>query len=263
MRENGLKTMWAEGRAAVNGWLGIPSAAATENMAQAGWDSLTVDMQHGLVDYQAAVSMLQAISLSDSTPLVRVPWNEPGIIMKLRDAGAYGVICPMVNSPEEAEAMVRAMRYPPDGERSFGPARAAWYGGADYAEKANETLLALPMIETRRAVESLDAILATPGVDGIYVGPADLGLSYGYPARGDRDEPELREIIRGIAETAEKHGKAAGIHCGAPAYAREMIEWGFKLVTVQADSMLLNSAARRAVALTRDGEAGGDGGGLY
>lgn len=263
MRENRLKTLWARGEAAVNGWLGIPSAAATENMAQAGWDSLTVDMQHGLVDYQAMVSMLQAVSLSDSTPLVRVPWNEPGTIMKALDAGAYGIICPMVNSPAEAAAMVRAMRYPPDGERSFGPARAVWYAGGDYAEKSNETVLAIPMIETKAAVESLEAILESPGVDGIYVGPADLGLSYGFPARGDRDEPELREIIKGIVETAAKHGKAAGIHCGAPAYAREMMEWGFKLVTVGADSLLLNTASRRAVELTRHGKAEGSAGGLY
>ncbi|MEM1314310.1 MAG: aldolase/citrate lyase family protein [Pseudomonadota bacterium] len=247
----------------MNGWLGIPSSAAAENMAQAGWDSLTVDLQHGLVDYQTAVGMLQAISTTDATPLVRVPWNEPGIIGKMLDAGAYGVICPMVNSRAEAEALVRACRYPPDGERSFGPVRAAWYGGADYAVKANETVLVLPMIETRAAVENLDEILSVPGVDGVYVGPADLGLSHGYPAKGDRDEEELLAIIRRIAERAATHGKSAGIHCGVPAYARRMIEDGYRLVTIQADNQLLNAAARRAVELTRHGVSEGSGGGLY
>jgi 4-hydroxy-2-oxoheptanedioate aldolase len=207
--------------------------------------------------------MLQAISTTDTTPLVRAPWNEPGIIMKLLDAGAYGVICPMINTREEAEALVRVCRYPPLGERSFGPVRAVWYGGPDYALKANETILVLPMIETRRAVENLDEILATPGVDGVYVGPADLGLSHGYPAKGDRDEPELLEIIHRIAARAAAHGKAAGIHCGAPAYARKMIEAGYGLVTIQADNQLLSAAARRAVDLTRDGASKGDGGGLY
>jgi 4-hydroxy-2-oxoheptanedioate aldolase len=263
MRENGLKTLWAADRPAVNGWLGIPSSAAAENMAQAGWDSLTVDLQHGLVDYQTAIGMLQAISTTATTPLVRVPWNEPGIIMKMLDAGAYGVICPMVNSRAEAEALVRACRYPPEGERSFGPVRATWYGGDDYAVKANETLLVLPMIETRKAVEHLDEILSTPGVDGVYVGPADLGLSHGFPAKGDRDEPELLEIIHAIAVAAKRHGKFAGIHCGAPAYARGMVEKGYRLVTIQADNQLLAAAARRAVELTRTGRAEGSGGGLY
>lgn len=263
MRENRLRTLWAEGKAAVNGWLGIPSSLAAENMAQAGWDSLTVDTQHGLVDYQAAVGMLQAISTSDATPLVRVPWNEPGIMGKMLDAGAYGIICPMVNTREEAEAMVRACRYPPEGERSFGPTRAVWYGGADYAEKANETVVVMPMVETRKAIENLDAILSTPGVDGVYVGPADLGLSHGFVAKGDRDEPELLAIIHRIAEAAARHGKVAGIHCGAPAYARKMIDAGYSLVTIQADAQLLNAAARRAVELTRHGASEGSGGGLY
>lgn len=263
MKTNGLRALWAQGGAAVNGWLGIPSAVAAENMAQAGWHSLTIDLQHGLVDYQTAVGMLQAICTTDTVPLVRAPWNEPGIVMKLLDAGAYGVICPMINTREEAEALVHICRYPPLGERSFGPVRATWYGGPDYALKANETLLVIPMIETRTAVQNLDEILSVNGVDGVYVGPADLGLSHGYPAKGDRDEPELLEIIYRIAERAKLHGKVAGIHCGAPAYARNMIEAGYQLVTIQADNQLLNAAARRAVQLTRDGASSVDGGGLY
>ncbi|MBL8674314.1 MAG: 2,4-dihydroxyhept-2-ene-1,7-dioic acid aldolase, partial [Rhodospirillales bacterium] len=120
MRENTVKRIWASGGAVVNGWLGIPSSVAAENMAQAGWDSLTVDLQHGLVDYQAGVGMMQAVCTTATMPLCRVPWNEAGIIMKMLDAGAMGVICPMINSRAECEAVVGACRYAPVGFRSVG-----------------------------------------------------------------------------------------------------------------------------------------------
>ncbi len=263
MRENRLKKLWEAGGSAVNGWLGIPSAVAAENMAQAGWDSLTIDMQHGLVDYHAAVGMIQAISTTDTTPIVRVPWNEPGIIGKALDMGAYGIICPMVNTRAEAEALVEACRYPPKGARSFGPTRAIWYAGADYAKHANDTILVLPMIETVEAVANLDEILAVEGIDGIYIGPADLGLTHGFVPKGDRDEPELLEVIDTILEATLRHAKYPGIHCGAPAYARGMIEKGFRLATIGSDNLLLNTAARRAVSETREGLATASGGGIY
>ena len=143
MRENKVRTILKEGGTVVNGWLGIPSSMAAENMAQANWDSLTVDLQHGLVDYQTAISMFQAITTTPTIPLARVPWLEPGIIMKLLDAGAYGIVCPMINSREECEKFVGACRYAPEGYRSFGPVRAAWYAGADYWQHANETVLTM------------------------------------------------------------------------------------------------------------------------
>ena len=263
MRENKLKSLWESGGAAVNGWLGIPSSVATENMAQAGWDSLTIDMQHGLVDYTIAVSMIQAISTTETTPLVRVPWNEPGIIGKVLDMGAYGVICPMINTRAEAEALVDACRYPPAGSRSFGPTRAIWYAGTDYAKEANDAILVIPMIETVEAVANLDDILAVPGVDGLYIGPADLGLTHGFVPKGDRDEPELLAVIDTILESAKRHGKYAGIHCQAPDYARGMLEKGFQLATIAADNALLNVAAKNAVSQTREGLANASGGGLY
>jgi len=160
MRENPLRRIWAEGRAAVNGWLAIPSSFSAETMAHQGWDSLTVDMQHGVVDYQTAVTMLAAISTTDVTPLVRVPWLDPGIIMKMLDAGAYGVICPMVNTVADAETLVGACRYPPAGRRSFGPIRALLYAGADYPKHANETVIAFAMIETQEALDNLDQQIA-------------------------------------------------------------------------------------------------------
>src|SRR5262249_41310294 len=148
VRENTLKSIWARGEAVVNGWLSIPSAFSAEVMAQQGYDSLTVDMQHGVVDYQVAVTMLQAISTTSVIPLARVPWNDRARIMKILDAGVYGVICPMINTREQAEALVQASKYPPRGFRSWGPVRASLYAGSDYGDRANEDLIVMPMIET-------------------------------------------------------------------------------------------------------------------
>ena len=139
--KNKVRELWAEDKAVVNGWLSIPSTVTAEINARAGFDSLTVDLQHGLNDYQSALSLLQAISIGDSTPLARVPWLEPGIVGKLLDAGAVGLICPMINTPEEAEAFVRYARYAPDGERSFGPTRAVFEHGAGYANDANRQIV--------------------------------------------------------------------------------------------------------------------------
>ena len=180
MRENTLKAIWARGAAVVNGWLSIPSAFSAEIMAHQGFDSLTVDMQHGVVDYQTAVTMLQAVSTTSTIPLARVAWNDPALLMKILDAGVYGVICPMVSTVEQAEAMVKACKYPPQGYRSWGPVRASIYAGADYGDHANDDVLVMPMIETAEALENLDAILQVPGIDAVYVGPSDLSLALGY-----------------------------------------------------------------------------------
>lgn len=239
MRENKLKRLWAKGEKTVNGWLAIPSGFSAEVMAHQGFESLTVDMQHGVVDYQAALSMLQAISTTDTVPLVRVPWNEPGIIMKMLDAGAYGIICPMINSRAEAEAFVAACRYPPKGARSFGPIRAMIYGGADYPSHANDEILTLAMIETKEAVADLDAILSVDGLDGIYVGPADLSNSMGHTPKFDQEEKPVLEAIEKIVKTANKHGKAAGIHCGAPSYIKRMWDMGFDYATVLSDARMM------------------------
>ena len=163
MRPNNLRTIWNKGGAVVNGWLGIPNSFSAEVMATLGWDSLVIDLQHGLIDYQSSVLMMQAISTTSVTPLVRVPWNDPAIIMKCLDAGAYGVICPMINDRKEAERFVGACRYPPRGYRSAGPIRGLIYGGSDYQSKSDETIVALAMIETADGVKHLDEICSTPG----------------------------------------------------------------------------------------------------
>jgi 4-hydroxy-2-oxoheptanedioate aldolase len=157
MRENTLRRAWAAGRKTVNGWLSMPSPFAAEVMAHQPWDSLTIDMQHGVVDYSAMVGMLQAISTRPPVPLARVPWLEAGIVQKTLDAGAYGVICPMINTAEEADQLVSYCRYPPRGQRSFGPIRAMLYAGNDYFQHANQEILVIAMIETRQALDNLES----------------------------------------------------------------------------------------------------------
>ena len=247
MRENKVRTIWKSGNAVANGWLGIPSSVSAEIMAHAGFDSITIDLQHGLVDYSSALPMLQAISQTPVMPMARVPWNEPGIIMKLLDAGAYGIICPMINNREECERLIGACRYPPKGYRSFGPARAVMYAGADYPQKSNDTVLAIAMIETKEALGKLDEILTTPGLDGIYVGPSDLGLAVGGPPKLDQTEPVVVKAIDEILAAAKRHKIPAGIHCQDPRYARQMVEKGFQLVTLGNDSRLLAVAAKNAI----------------
>jgi 4-hydroxy-2-oxoheptanedioate aldolase len=201
MRANKLREIWAGGGTAVNGWLHIPSSWSAEVMAHAGWDSVTIDLQHGLAGYQAAVTMLQAIATTDAVPLARSTWNDPAQIMRLLDAGAYGIICPMINTRAEAESFVGACRYPPLGYRSLGPTRAAVYAGADYAQQANDTVVTLAMVETQQALDNLEDILTTPGLDGVFVGPGDLLLSLTGQFGMDMNEPILLDALTQIVNT--------------------------------------------------------------
>ena len=248
MRINKLKQMFKKGEPIVNGWLQIPSAFSAEVMAHQGWDSCTIDMQHGVIDYQNALNMLQAISTTQVTPLARVNWNEPGQIMKILDAGCYGIICPMVSNRKEAENFVQACLYPSKGYRSFGPVRGLLYGGSDYAKHSDNEILKLAMIETKEALEKLDEILDTPNLDGIYIGPADLSLSIGEQPGFDKPEntAAYKEIER-ILEAAKKRGLLAGIHNGTAEYAKKMIEKGFNLVTVGSDQRFMSSGAKTAI----------------
>jgi 4-hydroxy-2-oxoheptanedioate aldolase len=247
VRDNALRRIWANGGSVINGWLGIPDAFATEVMAHCGWDSLCIDLQHGLAGYESTVAMLQAIATTDVTPLVRVPWNDPAIIMRCLDAGAFGVICPMINTAEQAARFVGACRYAPIGYRSLGPIRAQIYAGADYALHANDSIVALAMIETSEALANLDAILATRGLDGVYVGPADLSLSLGFPGRLDPTESMVVDAMDTILAACKQRGLRCGVHTGSIAYAERMRARGFDLVTVLSDSRILARAAEEIV----------------
>ena len=245
MRINKIKKMMIDGKPVLNGWLQIPSTVSAEVMANEGWDSLTVDMQHGLIDYSSALPMLQTISTTEVVPLARVNWNEPGQIMKILDAGCYGIICPMVSNKKEAENFVQACMYPPQGYRSFGPVRGFLYGGSDYPKYANDELLKFAMIETKESLDKLDEIMSTPGLSGIYIGPADLSISLGEEPGFDKPEgtKAYNEICR-ILETAKKHNIFAAIHNGTSEYALKMIKKGFNLVTVGSDHRSISTEAK-------------------
>ncbi len=251
MRENTVKRAWREGKVTYGGWLSIPSSFSAEVMAHQGFDYVCVDMQHGVIDYQTAVTMLQAISTTNAMPFVRVPWNEPGIIGKVLDAGAYGVIIPLVNSREQAEAAVGACRYAPDGYRSYGPVRASYYGGADYASHANTEIACIPMIETTAALAQLDEILAVPGIDAVYVGPADLSLTLGLPPRMDHDDGSFQQARLRIAEACRGRGIVAGIHASA-GLAPKHVEAGYQMITISSDLGSMAAAAAQDLRSLRD-----------
>lgn len=247
MRKNAVREIWASGGSVINGWCAIPNGFTAELMAQMGWDSLTIDTQHGLVDYQVMLGMLQAISTTAVTPMVRVPWNDPAAIMKALDAGAYGIICPMVNSRAECERFVGACRYAPRGYRSSGPTRAIVYGGPDYPGKANDTVLALAMIETREALDNLDAIAGTPELDALYIGPSDLSVSLGLPHGLDRNEDIVLAALQKVLDACRRHKIKACVHTGSTSYAKRMLGMGFDLVTVLSDARLMMLAGMHAM----------------
>jgi 4-hydroxy-2-oxoheptanedioate aldolase len=255
MRANGVRAAWAADRAALGAWLTIPSGFAAEIMAHAGFDWACVDMQHGVIDYAQMVGMLQAMSETDVTPLVRVPWNEPGIIGKSLDAGARGVIVPMVNSVADAERAVRACRYAPVGARSYGPLRANLSVGPDYYEHANSDVLCIVMIETREAVADVDAILSVPGIDAVYVGPADLSITLGLAPAPDHDAPVFTDAIATILQSCLAHGVEPGI-AGHQGTAPKRVAQGFRLVEVASDARLLGMAAGHALQAVGGEDAG-------
>ena len=212
-----------------------------------GWDSVTIDMQHGQNDYSTAIPMIQAIANSNAVPMVRVPWNEPGIIMKMLDLGVLGIIAPMINTKEDCEKFVSYCYYPPIGQRSFGPMRAQVAYGSDYYQHANKNIVSLAMIETKQAVENLDAILSVPNLTGIYIGPADMSSSYGLKPKFDVKENPVFSNIKLIAKKAKDYGKIAGIHNGTTNYAKEMIELGYKYVTILSDFRVMSSNSQKIV----------------
>ncbi len=259
MRTNTLKEIWANGGTVVNGWCSIPSSFSAEVMAHQGFDSICIDTQHGVVDYQIAVTMLQAISTTSVVPLIRVPWNDPGVLMKALDAGAYGVICPMINTKEQAEALVSACKYPPMGMRSFGPIRAKYYsggtshGGGDYHEFANDETLVIPQIETREAIANLDDILQVPGIGAIYVGPSDLAMALGSQPRAGQKDPAVVKARQTIVAACKRHNIPAGIHTPSAAVALEMMKEGFQLTTIASDDRFLMTRAKEEVLAMRSG----------
>jgi len=248
VRENRLRTLWQQNRYAINGWLAIGNSFSAEVMAHQGFDTLTIDLQHGLIDYTQMVPMLQAISTTPTVPIVRVPWLEPAAIMKCLDAGAYGIICPMVNTREDAQRLVSYAHYAPRGSRSFGPVRANLYGGSDYAAKADDTIVVFAMIETRQALDNLDSILSVEGLDAVYIGPSDLSLALGCRPVFDDVDPPTAQAIEHILARAKAHGVRAGVHNGVAAVAKARAAMGFDFVTLGSDARFLATGAQQLLA---------------
>lgn len=236
---------------AVSGWLSVDSPYLAEVLSHSGYDAVTVDLQHGMFGAGRAVTLLQAIGAGPAVPLARCPGLDSAAIGKLLDAGAYGIVCPGVDTAAQAAAFVRACRYPPGGERSYGPSRGLLYGGADYAAHADGTILTLAMIESAAALENLDAILATPGLDAVYVGPNDLALSLGEtPGRG-RPSVAVMSSLERVAGRARLANRWAGAFAPDATVARQLVELGYQLVTPGNDVGIMRQAVAERLAVVR------------
>jgi 4-hydroxy-2-oxoheptanedioate aldolase len=244
MRPNKIKQMWREGKCATMGWLSVAHGITAEVMARQGFDSLCIDLQHGTAEIGDVLPMLQAVSQTDTVPVVRVAWNDPAFIMKALDLGAYGIIVPLVNTAAEAAAAVAACRYPPVGMRSNGPVRAIHYGGGDYVANANDEIVIMAMIETKEGLANLDAICATPGLDAVYIGPADLSFALGLPPRGDNPDPLHMATCDKILAAAHKAGIKCVMHCASAAFAAGAVKRGFDMVMLTSDLACMVAGAR-------------------
>ena len=260
MLNNSVKTLWDSDLAATAGWLHLGHSFAAELMSAQGFDAVVVDHQHAPYGMDTALTLIAAISSSASVPMARVAWNDPAEIMKFLDAGALGIICPMVNTAQQAKDFVGACRYPPLGYRSYGPTRAALIHGAEYGSHANDAVLTMAMIETVEGLANLDAIIKTPQLDGIFVGPSDLNQSLGNGAKLDSLEPEFLAILEQIVLKTRAAGKQAGIFCGSAEYAVRMRQLGYRFLVLSSDSRMLAAAARHALETFKAGSSSVTGG---
>ncbi len=242
MRKNNVKTKWDNNETALCGWIATESTVLAETVGVAGVDAVAVDLQHGASDVHNLMNFMQAISATPAIPMVRLPGNVPEIIMKSLDYGAYGLICPLINSAEDAKAFVHASLYPPHGGRSFASARVLNYAGADYAKHANDEIIKLAMIETREGLENIDEILAVEGLDGIFVGPTDLALTLGYTPGPEHSIEGLEEAIAHCVAMTKKAGKKAGIFCSGGKGSAIRRDEGFDLVVPTAELYIFKKA---------------------
>jgi len=244
MRPNKVKAKLRAGEVSVGSWLASGSPLIAEIMAHVGFDWLVVDTEHGAIGIETAQSMLQAISTTETVPLVRVAWNDVALIKRALDIGAYGVVVPMVSTREEALNAVRFSKYPPEGVRGIGGVRRLLYGGPDYLSHANEEILVIVQIETAEAVENAEEILSVEGIDAFFIGPNDLSASLGLVPRLDNRDPEFVEVVRRVLAAGKRHGVAGGIHCGTPEAVEECMDWGFQFIALASDLSFLDQAAR-------------------
>jgi 4-hydroxy-2-oxoheptanedioate aldolase len=238
-----VRERWAAGEVALNAWLASDDPGSAANLARAGFDAVTLDLQHGSAGTEAVAEVAAAIEGVGAVPFVRLRWNDPGLIMRALDLGARGVICPMVDSREQAEAFVRACRYPPTGARSYGPVHGAFGAGREHTEAANAAVLALAQIETAEGLAAVAEIAATPGLDGLYVGPADLSLAMDLETFADLSDPAMLEALDAVVAAARGAGVVPGVHAPGLERARAMIERGFGFVGAAGDDDLPSGTA--------------------
>jgi 4-hydroxy-2-oxoheptanedioate aldolase len=248
MRPNTMKRLLKDGKPTVGSWMNLGSPLCAEIMSHLGFDWIAVDAEHGPVDMETIQYQFVALSTSDTVPMIRVPGNDPAVINRVLDAGAYGIIVPMVNSKEDAERAVSACRYPPLGSRSMGFGRVDQYAGKDYKAHANEEIALVIQIEHIDAVNRIDEILSVPGIDALFIGPADLAASMGIPVvLGDNPDPRHQEAVRTIMAAAKAHKVPAGIHVATAEDVNRRIREGFQFIALGTDVFFLTGAARAAL----------------
>ena len=246
-----VRDRWAEGATAFAAWLTLEGPAAAAAVASAGFDAVVVDLQHGHATLEDLPHLLSAIEATPALPFVRAAWNHPAELMRALDLGARGVICPMVGSRAEADAFVAPCRYPPAGTRSYGPIHAAFGRGHGQTTAAEDAILLFAMIETADGLANLDEIASTPGLDGLFVGPADLSLGMGLDTFADLTDPALLTALDAVVAAAGEHSLTPGIHAPSPTNAAAMAGRGFRFVSSAVDEDLLHGAAETALRETR------------
>ena len=246
-----LRETWARGGTALNAWLTLEGPASAAAVAAAGFDSVTLDLQHGAAEPHDAARIFAAIEIAGSVPLARTRWKDPAELMRTLDVGARGIICPMVGSRAEAEAFVTACRYPPEGIRSYGPVHGALGAGREHVTRANEIVLTFAMIETAEGFGNLDQIASTPGLNGLYVGPSDLSLGLGLDTFADLGDPLLLEALDAVVAAAKRHEIVAGVHAPSPERSAAMAERGFRFVTPAVDTSVIADGASFSIEHTR------------
>jgi 2-keto-3-deoxy-L-rhamnonate aldolase RhmA len=247
--EVNLKTRLARNDLTIGSWITLAHPAIAEIMAKAGFDWLVVDLEHSAITIREAAELIRVIDLCGVVPLVRLSANDAVQIKRVMDAGAHGVIVPMVNSATEAEQAVAAVRYPPQGRRGVGLARAQGYGTAfaDYRDWVNREAIVIVQVEHILAVNNLAAILAVEGVDGFIVGPYDLSGSLGLP--GEFEHPQMVEALQEIRRVAAQTGVAAGYHVVQPQpdLVREKMAEGYSFIAYSVDFLFLGEMCRQGL----------------
>ena len=242
------------GEPAYAAFVGLAEPLVTESLLRDGFDTAVIDMQHGLHTTQSAILAIGAAAVTGKTVFVRPPVGDFAMASRMLDAGAVGIVAPMINTIEDARKLAAYCKYPPMGERSWGPYRATGLTGlqmGDYLKAANDITLAIAMVETREALDILDDILSVPGIDGVFVGPSDLSIALSNGAHVDQFHPDVDKALTHVAQRCKVHGKIASCFSMTGARAAEMIARGFQMSSIATDQVLLKTAAKAELAAAR------------